>query len=89
MPAISMFYGIIVYLYFFDNKQHNTPHIHAEFQDEKVVVSINDLEILSGEFPKNKLRLLLAWMELHRDELLANWKLAVSGQEIFKIDPLR
>jgi hypothetical protein len=89
MPAISMFYGIIVYLYFFDNKQHNIPHIHAEFQDEKVVVSINDLEILSGDFPKNKLRLLLAWMELHRDELLANWKLAVSGQEIFKIDPLR
>jgi hypothetical protein len=89
MPAISMFYGIIVYLYFFDNKQHNIPQIHAEFQDEKVVVSINDLEILSGDFPKNKLRLLLAWMELHRDELLANWKLAVSGQEIFKIDPLR
>ena len=84
-----MFYGIIVYLYFFDNKQHNVPHIHAEFQDKKVVVSINDLEILSGDFPKNKLRLLLAWMELHRDELLANWKLAVSGQEIFKIDPLR
>lgn len=33
MPAISMFYGIIVYLYFMDNKQHKTPHIHAKYQE--------------------------------------------------------
>ncbi|MEW6744686.1 MAG: DUF4160 domain-containing protein, partial [Planctomycetota bacterium] len=36
-----------------------------------------------------KMRLLLAWIEIHRDELLADWQLAVNGQHPFKIDPLR
>jgi hypothetical protein len=34
MPAISMFYGIIIYMYFFDNKMHYLPHIHAKYQDK-------------------------------------------------------
>ena len=37
----------------------------------------------------NKMKLVQAWMELHRDELLADWDLAVSGQHPYKIDPLR
>ena len=36
-----------------------------------------------------KLRLVLAWIEIHQDELMANWELAVAGEQIFKIDPLR
>jgi hypothetical protein len=32
---LSMFYGIIVYLYFMDNKQHHRPHIHAKYQGKK------------------------------------------------------
>jgi hypothetical protein len=30
-----------------------------------------------------------AWMEIHRDELMADWELAVSGQPPYKIEPLR
>ena len=89
MPVISMFYGIIVYLYYYYNKEHNTPHIHVEYQEYQAVVSILEGEILSGELPKNKLRLLSAWIEIHKDEILANWKLAVSGEQIFKIEPLK
>ncbi|MBM2817078.1 MAG: hypothetical protein HW421_3840 [Ignavibacteria bacterium] len=89
MPVISMFYGIIVYLYYYYNKEHNTPHIHVEYQEYQAVVSILEGEILSGELPKNKLRLLYAWIEIHKDEILANWKLAVSGEQIFKIEPLK
>lgn len=84
-----MFYGIIVYLYYYYNKEHNTPHIHVEYQEYQAVVSILEGEILSGELPKNKLRLLYAWIEIHKDEILANWKLAVSGEQIFKIEPLK
>jgi hypothetical protein len=40
MPAISMFYGIIIYMYFMDNKQHNTPHIHVKYQEHEVIVAI-------------------------------------------------
>ena len=89
MPTISMFYGIIVYMYFEDNKQHHVPHIHAKFQGYEVVVAIPEGELLDGEFPKSKMKLLQAWIELHRDELVADWELAVSGQNPYKIEPLR
>jgi hypothetical protein len=35
------------------------------------------------------MRLVRAWIEIHREDLLANWKLAVEGQQPFKIEPLR
>lgn len=89
MPVISMFYGIIVYMYFINNKQHHLPHIHAKYQDHEAVISIPEANLLEGELPTNKMKLLQAWIEIHRDELVANWELAVSGQQLFKIDPLR
>ncbi len=89
MPVVSMFYGIIVSLYFMDNKQHHAPHIHAKYQEYEAVVSIPDGEVLEGQLPTAKLRLLLAWIEIHKDELTADWLLAVEGQQPYKIDPLR
>ena len=89
MPVISMFYGIIVSLYYVDNKQHHLPHIHAKYQEDEAVVSISDGELLEGSLPPAKMRLLLAWLEIHKDELMADWQLAVSGQPPYKIEPLR
>jgi hypothetical protein len=89
MPAISMFYGLIVYMYFLDNKKHTKPHIHVKFQDQELVAAIPDGEILEGKIPPAKMKLLQAWVELHKDELMANWELCVSGESPFKIDPLR
>ncbi len=89
MPVISMFYGIIVHLYFMDNKRHHKPHIHATYQDENAVVSIPEGELLDGNIPKNKLKLLQAWIEIHRDELMADWELAAKGQLPYKIEPLK
>jgi hypothetical protein len=48
-----------------DNKQHQLPHIHAKYQGNEVIVSIPDGEILEGEIPKSKMKLLQAWIELH------------------------
>ena len=89
MPAISMFFGVIVYLYFLDNKQHHVPHIHVKYQDQEAVVAIPDGQLLEGRIPASKMRLVAAWVEIHREELMADWQLAVSGQPPFKIDPLR
>ena len=89
MPAISTFYGIIIYMYFMDNKQHNTPHIHVKYQEHEVIVSIPDGAVLEGNIPKPKMKLLQAWIELHKDELVADWELAVSGEQPYKIEPLR
>ncbi len=89
MPVISLFYGIIVSMYFLDDRQHKTPHIHARYQDDEAVFSIPDGEVLSGSLPPAKARLVQAWIEIHRDDLMADWQLAVSGQLPHKIDPLR
>jgi hypothetical protein len=89
MPVISMFYGIIVSLYFMDNKKHNRPHIHVKYQDDEAVVAIPEGEALEGRIPPAKMRLVSAWIEIHKDELMADWELAVNGQQPYKIEPLR
>ncbi len=76
-------------MYFLDNKQHNVPHIHAKYQEHECVVSIPEGATLEGNLPIPKMKLLQAWIELHKDELVADWELAASGQHPFKIDPLR
>ena len=68
--------------------KHNVPHLHAEFSGDEVVVALNG-DILEGEIPKSKMKLLDAWMEIHRDDLEANWKLLSGGEQFFRIDPLK
>jgi len=89
MPAISMFYGIVIYLYFYDDERHNLPHIHAKYQGQEASFSILDGSILCGELPQAKVRMVQAWIEIHREDLQADWELAVNGQAPFSIDPLR
>lgn len=88
MPIISMFYWIFIRLYLLDNKQHKVPHIHARYADFEASVSIEDGEILAGELHRKQLRLVQAWVELRRDELMADWQLAVNGETPYKIAPL-
>ena len=74
---------------FFDNKQHHVPHVHAECSGDEAVFAIASGEVLAGELPSGKTRLVQAWVEILRAELLADWQLAVNGEEVFKIDPLK
>jgi hypothetical protein len=76
-------------MYYFDNKKHHRPHIHVKYQGEEAIVSIPDGSVLEGKLRSSKLKLVLAWIEIHQDELMANWELAVSGEQVFKIDPLK
>ncbi len=89
MPAISMFYGLIIYMYFIDNKMHQLPHIQVKYQENEVIVSIPDGSTLEGSIPSSKMKLLQAWIELHKDELVADWELALAGELPYKIEPLR
>ena len=80
MPTISMFYGIIVSMYYKDTHRHHQPHIHARFQDQKVVVAIPEGELLAGSLPPDKLRMLLAWVAIHKNELMADGKLRLRAK---------
>lgn len=88
MPVLSIFYGIIVRMYKENGGKHNVPHIHAEYSGDEIVVAL-DGTVLEGEIPRNKLKLLEAWIEIHREDLEANWKLLSNGEQFFRIDPLK
>ncbi len=88
MPALSMFFGIIVRMQSEKGGKHNKPHVHALYGDDEIVVGI-DGEILEGNLPNKQTKLLLAWIAIHEDELKANWELLCHGEGYFKIEPLR
>ena len=88
MPTISMFYGIIVRMYFAPG-EHNPPHFHVYYQSYKASVDIRSCEIIEGNLPRRQQKLVLAWAELHKDELTANWSLVMNGENPFKIQPLQ
>jgi hypothetical protein len=89
MAIIAMFYGIIVSMYYFGDRRHHLPHIHVKYQDQEVVLSIPEGDVLEGELKRNKMKLVQAWIEIHQDELIADWELASSGEAVFRIDPLK
>lgn len=89
MAIISMFYGVIISMYYFDNRKHKLPHIHVKYQGEQAIFTIPEGELLEGEMKASKRKLVEAWIEIHKDELMADWELAINGEEIFKIEPLK
>lgn len=85
MPVLSMFYGIIISMFY---KDHNPPHIHIQYAEYQAVMDFNGT-ILEGTIPAKQRKLIDAWIVLHQDELYANWQLAKDKQSLFKIDPLK
>jgi hypothetical protein len=89
MPTISMFFGILVSIFFESSERHHLPYFHVRYQGYKAAIAIEDGRVLAGELPNRQLRLVQAWVEIHRDELFADWELAVNGEELFRIAPLQ
>ncbi len=85
MPEISRFYGIIITMFV---NEHNPPHFHVEYQEYKAMITIED-GIVIGSLPRRALNLVYEWLDLHKEELIANWKRIESNQSLEKIDPLK
>lgn len=62
MPTISMFYGILVLMFFRDNRRHHMPHIHVRYQGEEAAVSIDDGSVFDGTIPKKQLKMVQVWI---------------------------
>jgi hypothetical protein len=62
MPTISMFFGIIIRMYYAPG-EHNPPHIHGYYQDNTIVIDIHECKTLEGQMPARQLRLIQAWMD--------------------------
>jgi hypothetical protein len=86
MPTISRFFGIAIAMFFDD---HEPAHFHARHADGSAKVRIDTLEVIESDLGRRQLRFVLAWAELHKEELLENWHLARAGETLRQIDPLQ
>lgn len=86
MPTISRFMGIVIAMFFDD---HGPPHFHARHAAGSAKVRFDAVEVIESSLPRPQLRLVLAWAELHQQELLENWRLARAGETLCQIEPLR
>ncbi|MEX0738987.1 MAG: DUF4160 domain-containing protein [Pseudohongiella sp.] len=88
MPTISMFYGLIIRMYYAPG-EHPPPHFHVYYAGYRASIRIKPAEVIHSDLPARQLKLVLAWAELHRDELMANWSLVMNGEQPFKVPPLQ
>jgi hypothetical protein len=88
MPELSRFYNIVIKMLFKDTVQHNKPHVHVFYNEYEASIGI-DGDLLAGSLPVKEMRLVLAWLAIHEEELYAAWNKAVSGIPFEKIAPLR
>jgi hypothetical protein len=86
MPTISMFYGIIIQMFW---DEHAPPHFHATYGEYKATIDICELRINEGILPRRAAQLVLDWTELHQAELLEDWELCRTKQHPKEIAPLK
>ncbi len=86
MPTISMFYGIVVQMFW---SEHPPPHFHVLYAEYEAIIEIKTFEVIKGKLPKRALTLVLEWASEHRTELLEDWELCEKNQAPKKITPLQ
>ncbi|HEX4669376.1 MAG TPA: DUF4160 domain-containing protein [Solirubrobacterales bacterium] len=86
MPTISRFFGIAIIMFFDD---HGFPHFHARHPEGEAKVRIDNLEVMDSDLGRRQLRFVLAWAELHQEELEENWRRARAGETLLDIEPLK
>lgn len=87
MPRISEFFGIVVYMYWFDTNNHKSPHIHVRFQNQW---SVFDLEgnLLEGAISNRARRLTEDFIIERKQELKEAWKKAIEGKDLPWVKPI-
>lgn len=89
MPEISRFFGIIIRMFAERQAPHHRSHFHAYYQDAAAVFAIEPVELINGSLPRPQQRLVEAWAEIHKAELIADWERLQAGEPPLKIEPLR
>ncbi len=83
MPVLSRFYGIIIRMYF-QQAEHNPPHIHALYGEDMAAIDIQTGDILEGHLPPKALAMVREWTVIHKADLLHMWE----TQEFKSLSPL-
>ena len=64
---------------------HTPPHFKIKYGVFEANFVISNGEVLNGDVTISKLKLVKAWAEIHKEELLKMW----DSKEFHKIQPLR
>jgi hypothetical protein len=89
MPELSRFFGIIIRMFAEPFGPHHRPYFHAYYQESVAVYALDQIELIAGALPLRQQRLVEAWAELHRDELMQDWQLLQQGRRPQPIAPLQ
>jgi Domain of unknown function (DUF4160) len=89
MPEVSRFFGIVIRMFAEAGGPHHLAHFHAYYQGQVGIYSVDQVERLAGLLPSRQERLVLAWAEIHQNELRRNWEALQGGRPPSKIEPLR
>lgn len=89
MPTSACSTASWLAIMFEDNDRHNLPHIHVRYSGQKASIAIEDGNVLAGSIPLKQLKMVQTWIEIHKDELFADWELALAGEQPFRIAPLQ
>lgn len=86
MPTISVFFGIIIRMFYRD---HNPPHFHAEYQGQNATFDFAG-NLLEGEIDSRTAKdLIRRWARLHKVELDQNWENMRKQKAFTRIEPLK
>lgn len=85
MPTISVFFGIVIRMYY---DEHAPPHFHAHYVSDAAVIEIDSLRVRSGFLPRRAMAMVLEWAAEHREQLMENWHLAEAHQPLNHVKPL-
>lgn len=85
MPTLSVFYGIVIQMFWDD---HAPPHFHALYAEHEALIDIRTLQVIEGSLPRRAMALVLEWAQEHREELNEDWELCARNQSPKKIPPL-
>jgi hypothetical protein len=84
MPVVSRFFGIVVYMHW---REHAPPHFHARYQDQEASIEIESGNVV-GRMGAKAVALIQEWRQMHKPELLADWRLAEQRRSLQRIPPL-
>ncbi len=85
VPEISRFFGIVIAIFY---KDHDPPHFHVHYGDQRAIVGIESLVVLQGYLSPRVLGMVTEWAAFHRSELLDDWQRARAQQPLQPIAPL-
>jgi hypothetical protein len=74
VPEISRFFGIVIYMNW---REHPPVHFHAVYGEFEALITL-DGKVYSGSLPGRALSLVHEWLALHRDDIAADWMLAMA-----------